>query len=242
MPGHRYLWATLIITLFISCIHFGRKDPFIEGISNFRAGRLKDAREKFLTAVARGDSIEPARRYLIKIYRLEGKERQAKDQCLLMLRSGIVKLDIIKFLNKYYTKCGDYHNLYLVLKIGAFKIPEIGGQIVDRRLLSTLFTGLLTKKRRISDPINWVIKRGFLKPMPDGNFYPHDTVLIENLAVVLAPYLPSVDRYQVSDNPFEYSLAKLDRFGLASLIRPSNQSLKLKDAITILDRVKGYLR
>lgn len=241
MSRRRYIRTTLIITLSLSCIHLGRKDPYIEGIISLQSGRLQDAKEKFLTAAEMGDSVEQARRHLIKIYRLEGDEKKVKEQCLLLLRAGFVKSDIIDNLSCYYEKGGDFHNQYMTLRLGVLKLPSQGRRIVDRQLLAQLMTGLLCRKRKVRDPIGWVVKKGYLKPMPDGNFYPEDTVRIENLAIVLAPYLPEVDYYQTGDL-FDYALAKLDRLGLSAVIKPSDQPLKLKTAIIILDRVKGYLK
>jgi len=241
MPSGHHLRVSLIAILTLSCIHYGRKDYYLGGVASFQTGDLPKAEERFLKALSQGDSIEAARRYLIRIYRLKGDKDKVKAQYLALLRSGMVKTDVIDYLADYYQEKGQFYNCYLTLKVGAKRVLEISNRVVDRKLLATLFTGL-TSQGEVRDPISWVIKKGYLIPMPDGNFYPDDTVRIENLAVVLAPYLPAGRYIRSTDGPFGYALTKLDQQGLSPLLRPSDRPLRLKTAITILDRVKGYLK
>ncbi|HIE06061.1 MAG TPA: S-layer homology domain-containing protein [bacterium (Candidatus Stahlbacteria)] len=240
MPGCRYQAALIILSLF-ACFHIRKKDNYKQGLLHLQQGQLAKAENEFLIAIARGDSVERCRGNLIKIYRLRGDSTKIRNQYLALLRDGIVTEDAIKYLADYYEKSGKFHNYYLILRLGASRIPSFGKMVVNRSLLSKLLTGLMTR-RSVKDPVGWVIRKGILVPMPDGNFYPDDTVRVENLAVVLSPYLPDPGAVSGSLYPLGYPLAKIEKLGFSSLIYYPSQPLRLKDAFSILDRAKNYLR
>ncbi|RKX70456.1 hypothetical protein DRP53_05025 [candidate division WOR-3 bacterium] len=235
MSGIRHCWLLILIT----CLHLGHRDPFYEGIILYQKGNLKAAEENFLTAIAQGDSVEKARRYLIRIYRLRGDERKAANQYILMIRSGFIKPDIINYLAHYYEDQGKYHNYYLIIKLGVNHISTFGKQIVTRRELAKLLTGLLTR-RKIDNPIGWTMKYELLGPMPDGNFYPDDTLSVENLAMVLSPHLPQIATSEVK-YPWESAIVQLQSLGLTQITHNPKRPLDLKTAITVLEKAKSYL-
>ncbi|MEO0106473.1 MAG: hypothetical protein ABIL46_04005, partial [candidate division WOR-3 bacterium] len=157
------------------------------------------------------EEYEKAVKYFIEFY----KKSPSGDSTLFFLYNCYIKIgDIqngIKILEElarrknpsekiYYNLYNYYHQNNLFYKINQMILNAPASVVqkfdlkypLTKRRCAELLIGAISSSK-INDPVNFVIKRGLLRPAPDGKFYENDTIKVNHLILLLDSFVQPVN-------------------------------------------------
>ncbi|MCX7994616.1 MAG: hypothetical protein N3A65_02420 [candidate division WOR-3 bacterium] len=179
--------------LMASCGIFSEENLYKKGIASYEKKEYEKAIRYFTLYYQKVPTGDSTLFFLYNCY-LKINDHQSAVKILEELaRRGHPDENIYINLYHFYQRNNSYDKM---IKMLLNTPPDVMEKIdlkfpLTRRRVAELFAGIFSLKP-VSDPINFVLDKGFMKPAPDGKFYENDTVKIYHLILFLDSYLPPV--------------------------------------------------
>ncbi len=252
MP-HWSKYSILLITI-LSCAFFPKPNLYKKGTESYKKNDFQQAIKYFNGFYKKSPSGDSTLFYLYNCYNKIGDiETSIKILEELARRKNPNDQIYINLFN-YYRQQKLYYKNYQLLMTLPFPVLQKIDQMypLTQKLCAELFTGATTNVR-VDDPINYAVRKGFLKHAPDGKFYDNDTLRVNHLILLLDSFLPLMQiRFDYSTKNIKSdSYLFLPYFRLVSLgilkldenINPGAYA-SLSQALRAINELKnkGYLK
>jgi len=181
------------IAAILSCALFPKPNIYKKGVESYQKNDFAQAIKHFTDFYKKSPSGDSTLFFLYNCYN-KIRDIDASIRILeeLAKRKNSLELIYANLFNYYHQ-----YNLYYKINQLLLNAPFSAVQKFDQRYPLTqkfcaeLFTGATTNVP-IKDPISYAVKKGYLKPAPDGKFYANDTIKLNNLILLLDSFLPPI--------------------------------------------------
>ncbi len=249
----KYSFSIFTVTL-LSCTLLPRTNIYEKGIESYQKRDYEKATKYFTDFYKKSPSGDSTLFYLYNCYVKTGSTESGIRVLEELAKRKNPNEQIYHNLFNYYRQ----HNLYYKINHLLLNSPSSVLQKIDQnypltqRLCAELFTGTTTNTA-IKDPIIYAIKKGYLKPAPDGKLYETDTIKTGIFILLLDSFLPvnNPDSFYTlknirSDSYLYLPYMRLVASGIVNFDENINPEMNvpLSQAIQAINLLKdkGYIR
>ncbi|MGB9721327.1 MAG: tetratricopeptide repeat protein [bacterium] len=199
---YRVKYCLLIISI-LSCTLLPRPNIYRKGVENYQNKDYERAIKYFTDFYKKSPSGDSTLFYLYNCYIKTGNIDASIKILEELVRRKNPGEQIYFNLFNYYRQTNLYYKInQLLLNCPVSVLHRFDRSCaLTQQLCAEIFTGATTNNK-IKNPIAYAIKKGFLQPAPDGNFYANDTIKLNNFILLLDSFLPpkNPDRFFLMKN------------------------------------------